>query len=219
VADLKSIREWEPSDELRAGHPVTPRPSASIVLLRRGGRHTSRGLQVLMAKRTESARFMPGFWVFPGGAVDPGDGPAGEEQALRVCAVRELAEEVGIALSPEAELIPFAHWITPEPLPIRFDAWFFLALAPRHAPPKPDASETVDAGWFTPEEVLREHEAGRMVISFPTVHQLRDLARFATAEEAVAHYRERQPQPILPKPIESDEGVRLSLPGDEDYPA
>jgi 8-oxo-dGTP pyrophosphatase MutT (NUDIX family) len=172
-----------------------------------------------MVKRTEAARFMPGFWVFPGGAVDPADGAEGDEAALRACAIRELAEEVGIILPPETELVPFSHWITPEALPTRFDAWFFVALAPRHSPLRPDGSETVDAGWFTPEQVLREHAADRMYIAFPTIHQLQDLARFATAEEAISVLRANPPQTVLPVPVESDDGVRLTLPGDDDYPA
>lgn len=198
--------------------PVTPRASASVILLRRGGEHSDRGLQVLMAKRTEAARFMPGFWVFPGGAVDPTDGPAGEEAALRACAIRELAEEVGIVLAPGAELILFARWITPEVMPIRFDASFFLALAPSHAPPEPDGSETVEAGWFTPAEALGAHAAQRMTLAFPTLHKLEDLSRFRTAEEAMDELRRRRPGPMLPVPVESAAGIRLSLPGDDDYP-
>ncbi|HKI66303.1 MAG TPA: NUDIX hydrolase, partial [Solirubrobacterales bacterium] len=82
------------------------------MLLRRGGKHGDRALEVLLLKRSEEAKFMPGVWVFPGGGVDPedGDGEAGH----RACAVRELEEEAGIALPPYEELVLFSRWITPE---------------------------------------------------------------------------------------------------------
>ena len=73
---------------------------------------------------------MPGVWVFPGGAVDPEDGEG--EDGHRVCAARELAEEAGIELGADAELVLFSRWITPEVISRRFDAWFFLAPAPAH---------------------------------------------------------------------------------------
>ena len=110
------------------GEPATPRPSASVVLLRRGGKHGDRALEVLLLKRAEEAKFMPGVWVFPGGAVDPEDGAG--EAGHRACAVRELEEEAGIALPEDEELVLFSRWITPEVVSRRFDAWFFLALAP-----------------------------------------------------------------------------------------
>src|ERR1700729_1390255 len=118
------------------GAPATPRPAASIVLLRRGGKHAQRALEVLLLKRTEKAAFMPGAWVFPGGSVEPedGEGPAG----FRACAVRELREEAGIELPADEELVPFCRWVTPEVVSRRFDAWFFLALAPAHTPPEAD---------------------------------------------------------------------------------
>ena len=52
------------------GPPSTPRPAASIVLLRRGGKHSERALELLLLKRSEEAKFMPGVWVFPGGSLD-----------------------------------------------------------------------------------------------------------------------------------------------------
>ena len=77
---------------------------------------------------------MPGVWVFPGGGVDPADGDG--EAGYRACAVRELAEEASIELPADEELVLFSRWITPEVISRRFDAWFFLALAPAHTPPK-----------------------------------------------------------------------------------
>ena len=62
--------------------PVTPRPAATVILLRRSGKHTERGLQVLLVKRNPEARFMPGVWVFPGGAVDGGEA-AGRTRARK----------------------------------------------------------------------------------------------------------------------------------------
>jgi 8-oxo-dGTP pyrophosphatase MutT (NUDIX family) len=200
------------------GPPSTPRPAASIVLLRRGGKHAQRALEVLMLKRSEKAKFMPGVWVFPGGSLDEADGA--DEAGLRACAVRELAEEAGIELPPEEELIPFTRWITPELIATRFDAWFFLALAPAHTPPEADGIETTEARWFEPAAALAAQEAGELVLSFPTQTQLHWLAEFGTSDEALAAYRKRPLEPILPKVI-ADDGPepRVVLPGDPDYPA
>ena len=200
------------------GPPSTPRPAASVVLLRRGGKHSQRALEVLMLRRSEEARFMPGVWVFPGGSLDEADGA--EEAGLRACALRELAEEAGIELDAGEELVPFTRWITPEVIATRFDAWFFLALAPAHTPPQPDGVETTEARWFQPSAALEAQEAGELVLSFPTQTQLRWLAEFRTSDEALAAYRERTLEPILPKVIDSGEAEpRVVLPGDPDYPA
>lgn len=211
-------RRRGPAEVPNFGEPATPRLAASIVLLRRGGKHTQRELEVLLLKRSEEARFMPGVWVFPGGSLDESDGA--EEAGLRACAVRELSEEAGIELSAEEELVLFTRWITPEVIATRFDAWFFFALAPAHTPPQPDGVETTEARWFKPAEALAEQEAGELVLSFPTRTQLGWLAEFGTSEEAIAAYRERTIVPILPKVV-ADDGAepRVVLPGDPDYPA
>ena len=159
---------------------------------------------------------MPGVWVFPGGGVDPADGEG--EAGYRACAVRELAEEAGIELPAEEELVLFSRWITPEVISTRFDAWFFLALAPAHTPPRADGVETVDAAWFEPRSALEAHEAGELVLSFPTRTQLRWLAEFRTSDEAMAAYREQTLEPILPKVVEDGAEPRVVLPGEPGYP-
>ena len=199
------------------GRPSTPRSAASIVLLRRGGKHSHRALEVLLLRRSEEARFMPGVWVFPGGSLDESDGA--EEAGLRACAIRELAEEAGIELPAGEELVPFTRWITPEAIATRFDAWFFLALAPPHSPPQPDGVETTSARWFRPAAALEAQEADELILSFPTRTQLRWLAEFRTSDEALAAYRERTLEPILPKVVEDGAEPRVVLPGDPDYPA
>ncbi len=178
--------------------------------------HGDRALEVLLLKRTKSAKFMPGVWVFPGGGVDLEDGEG--EAGHRACAVRELEEEAGIALPEEEELVLFSRWITPEVVSRRFDAWFFLAPAPAHAPPKPDGVETVDAGWFAPGAALEAQAAGELALAFPTIKQLETLLPFRTSSEAIEAHRDRQVEPILPKIVGTHDDHRVVLPGDPDYP-
>ncbi|HEV7399215.1 MAG TPA: NUDIX hydrolase [Solirubrobacterales bacterium] len=210
-------RQRGPAEAPNLGEPSKPRPAASVVLLRRGGKHQDRALEVLLLKRAEEAKFMPGVWVFPGGAVDPEDGPS--DAGFRACAVRELEEEAGIALAAEEELVLFSRWITPEVVSRRFDAWFFLALAPAHTPPKPDGVETVDAGWFEPARALEAQSAGELALAFPTIRQLESLLPFRTSDEAIEAHRGRPVEPVLPKVLGTLDDNRVVLPGDPDYPA
>src|SRR6188472_4194788 len=190
-------RQRGPAEAPNLGEPSEPRPAASVVLLRRGSKHADRALEVLLLKRTGEARFMPNVWVFPGGAVDGADGE--DEERFKACAVRELEEEAGIALPADEELVLFSRWITPEVISRRFDAWFFLALAPAHTPPKPDGLETVDAGWFEPARALAAQGAGELALAVPTIKQLQSLLSFRTSEEAIEAHRGRPVEPILPK--------------------
>ncbi len=199
------------------GEPSTPRPAASVVLLRRGGKHSERALELLLLKRSEEAKFMPGVWVFPGGAVDPVDGEG--ENGHRACAMRELSEEAGIELPADSELVLFSRWITPEVIATRYDAWFFLALAPAHTPPTADGVETTEARWFQPAAALEAQAAGELTLAFPTLSQLHSLVDYGTAEEAITAHRGRAVEAILPKVIGTREDHRVVLPGDPDYPA
>ena len=124
--------------------PVRVRPAASVILWRDG----SQGPRVLMGMRGAAAVFMPSKYVFPGGAVDPGDQATGHlapaclarlelhcppggptPAALAGCALRELAEETGLTLAPAAPLAFLFRAITPPGAPRRFDARFFLVAA------------------------------------------------------------------------------------------
>lgn len=191
--------------------PVTPRPAASVVLMRRGGKHGQRALEVLLLQRDPNAAFFPGAWVFPGGACDPEDGEGPE--AYRACAIRELREEAGIELSVDEEMVPFCRFITPEVVPRRFDAWFFMALAPAHTPPKVDGSEIVDARWFRPAAALAGADEGGVGLAFPTRIQLGWLAEHATSSDALAAYRGRSVEPLIPEVISEGEETRVVLPG------
>ncbi len=200
-----------------ASEPATPRPAATVILLRRSGKHKERALEVLLVQRNPGARFMPGVWVFPGGAVDDGDHGADDEATYRACAARELHEEAGIELPADAEMVLWSRWITPEIVPTRFDTWFYLALAPPHTPPKPDGSETVDAGWFVPKVALESCKAGELQLVFPTIKQLESLAGYPNADEALEDARRQKVEPILPKVTGEASERRVVLPGEPGY--
>jgi 8-oxo-dGTP pyrophosphatase MutT (NUDIX family) len=190
--------------------PAIPRPAATVILLRRGGKHVERDVQVLLARRSLEASFMPGVWVFPGGVVEPGESAA-------ECATRELAEEVGIELGADAELVPWSRWITPEVVPVRFDTHFFVALAPAHSPPKPDGAEITEAAWFEPQDALRSHRVGELSLVFPTIRNLESLAEHADAEAVLAKARATVVEPILPRVAGTRDDHRVLLPGDNGY--
>ena len=207
--------------------PAALRPAATVILLRRGGRHRERALEVLLVRRNPGARFMPGVWVFPGGAVDADElieGVAAEdvdvdadELAHRVAAVRELREEAGIELAGPAELLAWSRWVTPEAAPIRFDTRFYVALAPAHSPPRPDGLETVAAEWMEPSTALEKGEAGEIKLVFPTIKHLESLLPFARADEVIAAARELEIEPVLPRVVLDGEGHRVVLPGEPGY--
>jgi 8-oxo-dGTP pyrophosphatase MutT (NUDIX family) len=188
--------------------PAVPRPAATVILLRRGGKHAERGLQVLLVRRNPEARFMHGVWVFPGGSVDPGDGDG--EEAHRAAAVRELAEEADIEL-PAEELVAYSRWITPKVVPIRFDTRFYLAVAPAHSPPRADGAETVDAAWFEPQAALDSHRTGELPLVFPTIKHLESLVGYANAAEALEAARRREVKTVEPEVVGDGEDRRIVL--------
>ena len=160
--------------------PVRPRDAASLVLVRRG----PQGAEVLMGRRAGQHRFLPDFYVFPGGRVDPADHqtaplshlrPAvaerlargcspGRARALAVAAVRETWEETGLALGEirDSQLLPaldrldyIVRAITPPESPIRFHARFFLAAADGLAGELGGSGELLDLGWRSIPASLR----------------------------------------------------------------
>ena len=100
---------------------VRPRDAASLILLRGEGHD----LELLAGRRPGHVKFMPGVWVFPGGAIDPEDRKkwhveaGGEHLPPRLvrcarAALRETWEEVGVLVgSPDSAAPPAAHGLTP----------------------------------------------------------------------------------------------------------
>jgi 8-oxo-dGTP pyrophosphatase MutT (NUDIX family) len=173
------------------------------------------GVELLLVRRTPAARFMAGHWVFPGGAVDPADGEG--QAGLRSAASREMLEETGIELGVDAELVPFARWITPAQSPIRFDTWFYLAAAPIGVEARVDAVEIVDSRWLTPADALAAAAGGELALALPTERQLEALRVFASVEEALVDARRRVDaiRPIEPRIAGSGADAQIVLPGED----
>jgi 8-oxo-dGTP pyrophosphatase MutT (NUDIX family) len=169
--------------------PVKPRDAASVILLRDG----AGAPEVLLGRRNPGARFMPGAWVFPGGAIDDRD------DSLRVTALRELVEEAGLELDGPDVLVPWSRGNTPRHLPIRFDTYFCVAPAPAGADARPDGEELVDMAWFTARAALDAHARGELELMFPTVAHLEELAGFASTAAVLDAARHRVIEPVEPE--------------------
>jgi 8-oxo-dGTP pyrophosphatase MutT (NUDIX family) len=201
----------EPGAELNPGQATVPRPAATVIVLRGG----SEALEVLLVQRNPAARFMGGAWVFPGGSVDRSEGSG--DAALRAAAIREVSEEAGIELPDPAALLAFSRWITPAEVMRRFDTWFFLAPLPPGATPRVDGGEIVDARWYAPAAALEERQRGELMLVFPTIRHLEQLAAFDSVDALVAHARGREVRPVQPRILGSGEQARIVLPGEPGY--
>ena len=90
--------------------PAPLRPAATVLLLRDG----ASGVEVLMTRRSATASFAPGAYVFPGGGIDTADALAHGQSTRRasqsdlhltqaIAAIRESFEELGILLARKAD--------------------------------------------------------------------------------------------------------------------
>jgi 8-oxo-dGTP pyrophosphatase MutT (NUDIX family) len=201
------------AERLNHGTPTTPRQAASLIVLR----DAAGGPELLLVQRNPAQRFMGGYWVFPGGAVDAEEGEG--DRAHRAAAVRELHEEAGIDGVGAGELVKYSRWITPELVQTRFDTHFFVARAPAGALGRPDGVECVDVRWSTPRAALDAHAGGDLALVFPTKRHLEELAAFGSVDELLGHARDKDVEPVLPRVVLDSNGARVHLPGDPGYAA
>jgi recombination protein RecT len=100
-----------PNQLLHPPHAPAPTRAAATLLLLRDGVD---GLEVLLTRRSATARFAPGAYVFPGGVLDPTDAQchalttrrAGQDDVQLthgVAAIRESFEELGLLLARHAD--------------------------------------------------------------------------------------------------------------------
>ena len=191
----------------RVGDPAaTPAPSASVILVR----DAAAGIETYLLHRHARMPFAASMVVFPGGRVDPVDQTAGSDP-LRVCAVRETAEETGVQLSKD-DLVPWAHWITPEPEPRRYDTHFFLAVMPEDQEAQDISGETDRAAWDSPSAALAAADRGEIALMPPTRSILLELAEAHGVAELLAVASDRVIEYVLPEVIKTESGWMIRYP-------
>lgn len=164
-----------------AGPMLIPIPAASVIVLR------DAPLEVLLLRRNDASSFVPGAWVFPGGAIENGESPA-------VAAVRETFEEAGLQLDSNS-LVLTSRWITPEGIPKRFDTYFFLARVDRDAVVTIDGREIVEFTWLTPQDALARRD---LKLVFPTIKNLETLTAFEDAGTLIESRNGAVIEPVQP---------------------
>ena len=182
---------------------VTPRPAASVVLLR----PAPGGPEILYLRRNPSLAFHGDYWVFPGGRIDAADRAAGggdEAAAARRAAVREAHEEAGLRV-PAASLAFAVHWTTPETSPIRFATWFFVAPATA-GKVETDGTEILEHLWLRPADALERQRAREIKLAAPTFALTSRLAGFADVDSAMAAVAGWPDERLLGRLVEVDGG-------------
>jgi hypothetical protein len=92
----------------------------------------------------------------------------------------------------------FAHWITPERSPHRYDTRFFAARVPPEARPLVDGREMTEALWTAPPDAVRAQAAGTLPMILPTIRTLERLAAFADARSALLALADARVPTMLP---------------------
>jgi 8-oxo-dGTP pyrophosphatase MutT (NUDIX family) len=114
-------------------------------------------------------------------------------------------------------LVPYAHWITPEGMPKRFDTWFFLAAAPPEQAGAHDGKESTDSIWVSPREALAGGESGRFKLPFPTTRNLIKLGKHRTVKSALDDARGKPIVTVMPVMTRLNGGRQLRIPADAGY--
>ena len=130
---------------------------------------------------------------------------------------REVAGERGWVLRADT-LVYWAHWVTPEAEPRRYDTRFFVAGVPADTVGRHDDYETVDSDWFSPADALEAAMRSEIFLAPPTWRTLEELAKVQDVASALAAGRRRRIFPVEPR-IGTDGGrLAILLPGDPENP-
>lgn len=128
----------------------------------------------------------------------------------------ELVQENDLELCLD-DLVPYAHWITPEMMPKRFDTRFFVARAPKEQEAVHDGRETTEAVWVRPGNILERARHGRATVIFPTRLNLEMLEDLGSAENIMETSSTREIVTVMPVVERRDDGAFLVIPKEAGY--
>lgn len=115
-------------------------------------------------------------------------------------------------------LARWAHWITPEAMPRRFETRFFVAFMPRGQECTPDLTETTDGLWVSPEKGLAGNLKGGIPLSPPTLITLHQLLDYDDLDDLRIEVKTRfWGDALLPRMIKLSHGAIILEPWDPMY--
>ena len=128
---------------------------------------------------------------------------AADRQALvaHEVSLASVLERRGLAVRSDL-LAPWAHWITPEFEPRRYDTRFFVAVLPEGQRTRDVSTEADHVEWLAPDAALRREERGDIAMMPPTRVVCRDLAALSTAAESLTAAADRRIAPVMPRLVE-----------------
>lgn len=124
--------------------------------------------------------------------------------------LEEMARAENLMLATD-RLGYFAHWITPEGMPKRFDTHFFITTAPAEQQAAHDRLETSEGLWIAPTEALARFERDEFPLVFATIYQLRELAAFESVGAALFHSTTQRVPTRIPVLVQEDGKARVFL--------
>jgi len=136
-----------------------------------------------------------------------------QEGKINIC---EIAQKEDLLFALD-QLHYYAHWITPEAQPQRFDTRFFLTRYSSGQEASHDQKETTAGIWITPRKALEENLKGDVILSPPTLKTLEDLSRFKTIENIFHSLKKEDIQPILPILTRISDTPLIIFPWDPEY--
>ncbi|MFF0266542.1 NUDIX hydrolase [Kribbella sp. NPDC004536] len=95
-------------------------------------------------------------------------------------------------------LRPWAHWITPEFEPKRYDTAFFVAALPTGQVTRDVTSESDQVTWIRPADAVRAVDAGEMLMLPPTYICCHELSQYGDVPAILAAAGEREIRTIMP---------------------
>ncbi|WP_427886558.1 NUDIX hydrolase [Kribbella sp. GL6] len=95
-------------------------------------------------------------------------------------------------------LRPWAHWITPEFEPKRYDTAFFVAALPAGQVTRDVTSESDQVTWIRPADAVQAVDAGEMLMLPPTYVCCHDLTRYGDVPAILAAAGDREIRAIMP---------------------